>query len=317
TVPLPAGLGWALVFTPSLGAVARYFPARRALATGVVVSGASVSGLALGPLVPLLLDTYGWRGALLLLAAISFNLVAAGALLRPLPGHHESPGSPPRAGPDLVGLLRHGPFLRYALAFVLVDAGYYVPFVHGAARAHEVGCDQHRAGLVMAAMAAIDGGGRVAAGWLAARPASRLLRHLFAWAALTGLASLLLPLGTSFGGLLVLALVYGLCAGALVPLQFAGVAEVVGAGRLVHAIGLMQMFESFGSLLGPPFAGWLRDVTGDFIVSFLAAGAFLLAGSLLILTLPGFFRASRGAGGKEGSLAPAPGSPETPATAPE
>ncbi|NXK18576.1 MOT13 protein, partial [Arenaria interpres] len=96
----------------------------------LVVSGASLSGLALGPLVPLLLDTYGWRGALLLLAAISFNLVAAGALLRPLPVSNEPPG-PPKDGFGLVRLLRHGPFLRYALAFVLVDAGYYVPIVHG------------------------------------------------------------------------------------------------------------------------------------------------------------------------------------------
>ncbi|NXF65001.1 MOT13 protein, partial [Ciccaba nigrolineata] len=214
-------------------------------------------------------------GALLLLAAISFNLVAAGALLRPLPVPDESPGLP-RDRPGLVRLLRHGPFLRYALAFVLVGAGYYVPFVHGAA------------------------------------PATPLLRHLFAWATLTGLMSLLLPLGTSFGGLLTLALAYGFCAGAVVPLQFAGVAEVVGAGRLVHAIGLMQMFESFGSLLGAPLAGWLRDVTGNYTISFLAAGAFLLAGSLLILTLPGFSRTSRGAGGKEGGPTPTTDRPETP-----
>ncbi|NWX24978.1 MOT13 protein, partial [Aegotheles bennettii] len=97
----------------------------------LVVSGASVSGLALGPLVPLLLDTYGWRGALLLLAAISFNLVAAGALLRPLPNPDVTTGLP-KDRPGLLQLLHHGPFLRYALAFVLVDAGYYVPFVHGA-----------------------------------------------------------------------------------------------------------------------------------------------------------------------------------------
>ncbi|XP_014818174.1 PREDICTED: monocarboxylate transporter 13-like [Calidris pugnax] len=255
SVGLLAGLGWALVFTPSLGTVGRYFPARRALATGLVVSGASVSGLALGPLVPLLLDTYGWRGALLLLAAISFNLVAAGALLRPLPVTDRPPGLP-KGEIGLVRLLRHGPFLRYALAFVLVDAGYYVPFVHGEARAHEVGCDEEKAGLVMAAMAGVDGGGRLVAGWLAGRPATPLLRHLFVWVTLTGLTLLLLPLGTSFGGLLSLALTYGFCAGALVPLQFSGVAEVVGAGPLVvHAMGLMQMFESFGSLLGAPFAG--------------------------------------------------------------
>ncbi|NXD89103.1 MOT13 protein, partial [Halcyon senegalensis] len=98
----------------------------------LVVSGASVSGLALGPLLPHLLDTYGWRGALLLLAAISFNLVAAGALLRPFPVPGETPvaaGPPPPASRPR--LLLHGPFLRYAVAFALVDAGYYVPFVHG------------------------------------------------------------------------------------------------------------------------------------------------------------------------------------------
>ncbi|KAM9166956.1 LOW QUALITY PROTEIN: monocarboxylate transporter 13-like [Mergus octosetaceus] len=307
SVGLLAGLGWALVFTPSLGTVGRYFPARRALATGLAMSGASVSGLALGPLVPLLLDTYGWRGSPLM-AAISFNLVAAGALLRPLDAPNESPG-PAQGQRGLSRLLRHGPFLRYALAFMLVDAGYYVPYVHGPARAHEVGCDERRAGLVMAATAVADGSGRVVAGWLAARPAAPLLHHLFGWSALTGLALLLLPLGTSFGGLLALALAYGFCAGAVVPLQFTGVAEVVGAGRLLHAIGLMQMFESFGSLLGAPFAGWLRDLTGDFTAS-LAAGAFLLTGSLLILTLR-FFCTSRGDSGKGGGHGLAPGEAPT------
>ncbi|XP_065586458.1 monocarboxylate transporter 13-like [Cyrtonyx montezumae] len=297
SVGLLAGLGWALVFTPSLGAVSRYFPTRRAMATGLAMAGASVVGLALGPLIPLLLDTYGWRGSLLLLAALSFNLMVAGALLRPLDVPNESPRPlPPHSQAGLCELLRHGPFLRYALAFVLVDAGYYVPHVHGPARAQEVGCDEHHAGLVMAVTAVADGIGRVVAGLLAARPTASLLRHLFAWSVLTGLALLLLPLGTTFGGLTALALAYGFCAGAIVPLQFTGVAEVVGAGRLLHAIGLMQMFESIGSLLGAPFAGWLRDLTGDFKVSFLAAGAFLLAGSLLILTLPSFFRTPRSDG---------------------
>ncbi|XP_017659267.1 PREDICTED: monocarboxylate transporter 13-like, partial [Lepidothrix coronata] len=246
-----------LVFTPALGAVSRWFPSHRPLATGLVVSGAAVSGLALGPLMPLALDAYGWRGALLLLAAVSLNLVAAAALLRPprrAPPDPPDPPASPRRRPALARLLRHGPFLRYAAAFALLDAGYYVPFVHGAARARELGCDSRRAGAVLAAMAAVDGAGRVAGGWLAARPAAALLRHLWAWAALAGAAALLLPLGTSFGGLVALAAAYGGCAGAVAPLQFAGVAEVVGARRAGHAIGLMQLVESVGSLLGAPLA---------------------------------------------------------------
>lgn len=34
-------------------------------------------------------------------------------------------------------------------------------------------------------------------------------------------------------------------------------------------------------------AGWLCDLTGDFSVSFLISGSFLLLGALIILTLPG------------------------------
>ncbi|NXV54925.1 MOT13 protein, partial [Molothrus ater] len=93
----------------------------------VAVSGAAVSGLALAPLLPPALDSYGWRGALLLLAAVSLHLVAAAALLRPPP---RTPPEPPEPSGTLLRLLRHGPFLRYAAAFALLDLGYYVPFVH-------------------------------------------------------------------------------------------------------------------------------------------------------------------------------------------
>ncbi|NWT17325.1 MOT13 protein, partial [Vireo altiloquus] len=250
-----AGLGWSLSFTPALGAVSGWFPARRSLATGLAVSGAAVSGLALAPLAQLALDSYGWRGALLLLAAVSLHLTAGAALLRPPRASPQPPPDPPGPPPSPRGLLRHGPFLRYAAAFALLDAGYYVPFVHGAARALELGGDGRGAAAVVAAMAVADGCGRLVAGWLAARPAAALLRQLAAWAALTGVAALLLPLGSGLGPLVALGAAYGGCAGAVVPLQFAGVAEVVGAGRAGLGIGVMQMVESVGSLLGAPLAG--------------------------------------------------------------
>jgi len=40
------------------------------------------------------------------------------------------------------------------------------------------------------------------------------------------------------------------------------------------------------SLLNP---GYLRDVTGNYTASFVVAGAFLLAGSGVLITLPHFF----------------------------
>lgn len=45
------------------------------------------------------------------------------------------------------------------------------------------------------------------------------------------------------------------------------------------------MYVSF-SLLDP---GYLRDVTGNYTASFVVAGAFLLAGGGVLITLPQFF----------------------------
>ncbi|NXT72859.1 MOT11 protein, partial [Chaetops frenatus] len=63
----------------------------------LAVSGASVSGLALTPLLHLALDSYGWRGAFLLLSSVCLHLVPAAALLRPPP---ETLREPRQAQPE-------------------------------------------------------------------------------------------------------------------------------------------------------------------------------------------------------------------------
>ncbi|XP_074839055.1 monocarboxylate transporter 13-like [Carettochelys insculpta] len=290
SIGLLSGLGWALVFTPSLACVSRYFAKCRSFATGLAVSGAGLASFVFSPLFQLLVDTYTWRGALLVVAGLSFHLVAAGALLRPLElqGDEDAPGW----GQWPALLARHGPFLRYAAAFVLVDAGYYVPYAHLVPHAREMGLDEYRAAFLMSAAAAADLCGRVAGGWLAGRLSLRLLHSLSLWTVLTGVSLVLLPLGGSYPGLASLAVNYGFCAGAVAPLQFSGLAELVGTGHVVGAMGVMQMMESAGSLVGTPLSGWLRDKTGDYTASFTVAGAFLLAGSVLLLTIPTYFSCS-------------------------
>ncbi|XP_015275784.1 PREDICTED: monocarboxylate transporter 13-like, partial [Gekko japonicus] len=293
--------GWALVFTPSMATVSHYFEKRRTLAMGLAVSGAGVSSLAFSPLFQYLVDSYGWRGALMLVAAMSLNLVASGALLKPLAleGDPAPKGQAAKWPATLatlfsLKLLSHGPFMRYVLAFVLVDAGYFVPYAHLVAHAREVGCDEYRAAFLMSVAAVADMCGRIFAGWLAdSRLCGRLLHHLTLWTVLTGASIALLPLGHSYTSLAALGLCYGFFAGALVPLQFTSLVEIVGSGRTLGAIGLMHMLESGGALLGTPLSGWLRDLTGNYAVSFITAGAFLLASSFILATLPNYFSCSR------------------------
>lgn len=82
--PLSLGSGWALVFTPTIASVMEYFSTRRALAMGLGFTGVGLSSFVFSPLFQYLVDFYGWRGALLILGGLSFNIVASGALIRPL-----------------------------------------------------------------------------------------------------------------------------------------------------------------------------------------------------------------------------------------
>ncbi|KAH0626098.1 hypothetical protein JD844_000848 [Phrynosoma platyrhinos] len=296
SIGLVTGLGWALVFTPSMAAVAHYFEKRRTLATGLAVSGAGVSSLAFSPIFQHLVDLYGWRGALFLLAGISLNLVVAGALLRPLAleGDQSTAGKSTKshglgmlASLFALELLHHGAFMRYVLVFVLVDTGYFVPYAHLVAHAREVGCDEYEAAFVMSAAAIADVFGRVFAGWLAdSRVFSRLIHSLTLWTILTGFSLTLLPLGRSFSSLMPLGICYGLFAGALVPLQFTSLVEIVGIEYLLGAIGLMHMLEMTMSsriLSKPPDGGWgWMVVLAAFVQSALVFGVIRSFGVFLV-----------------------------------
>uniref|UniRef100_A0A8D0HK95 Major facilitator superfamily (MFS) profile domain-containing protein n=1 Tax=Sphenodon punctatus TaxID=8508 RepID=A0A8D0HK95_SPHPU len=281
-IGLFSGFGWALVFTPSVASVARYFKKRRTLATGLAFTGVGLSSFAFSPLFQFLVDTYAWRGALMLVAAMSFNLVVCGALIRPLALKEDL------AGPGCLHLLSHWPFMRYVFAITLINTGYFIPYVHLVARTRELGFDEYQAAFLMSVAAVADLCGRLFSGWLADCGAFRLLHILVAWTSLTGISLVLIPLGQGYPLLATIATCYGFFSGALTPVVFSIVPEIVGIGNIFGSLGLLQMIESIGGLLGAPLSGWLRDTTGDYTASFVAAGAFLLAGTLVLLTLPNF-----------------------------
>ena len=78
------GLGMSMGYVTSVVIVAFYFENKRALATGLSVCGSGIGTFVFSPLTEFLIDTYGWRGTMMLWSGIIFNLVVCGALLRPL-----------------------------------------------------------------------------------------------------------------------------------------------------------------------------------------------------------------------------------------
>nr|XP_015196025.1 PREDICTED: monocarboxylate transporter 13 isoform X2 [Lepisosteus oculatus] len=302
SVGIVSGMGWAMVFTPTVASVMQYFERRRSLAMALGFTGVGLSSFAFSPLFQLLVERYTWRGGLLILGGLCLNMVACGALIRPLRLREEGGEGGPERRASLPGgclsqaraylelsLLRHRPFLCYSLAVTLFNAGYFVPYVHLVAHSRQVGFSEYQAAFVVSATGVTDLVGRVVSGWVSDLGRLRLPHILALWTGLTGLSMAAIPLGTTYPALLTISLLYGFCAGAMTPVVFSVVPEIVGMERLFGALGLLQMIESVGGLLGPPLSGFLKDVTGSYVISFLVAGGFLLAGTLIMGTLPQFF----------------------------
>ncbi|KAM9753392.1 monocarboxylate transporter 13 isoform 1-T5 [Menidia menidia] len=84
TVGFLNGFGYALTWTPTVTMVGMYFEKRRPVANALASSGECIFTFVLTPLFQLLIDSFSWRGALLILGGLQLNLCVCGMLLRPL-----------------------------------------------------------------------------------------------------------------------------------------------------------------------------------------------------------------------------------------
>lgn len=304
TMGVISGLGWGLVFTPMVATVMANFTRRRTLALGLAFSSIGLSSFAFNPLFQLLIEMYAWRGALLILGGLSLNIVPCGALIHPqrrskVPAKVESgSGSPCASVLQRVSsylelpLLFERPYITYTLAVTLVNVGYFVPYFHLVAHSRQAGFSEYQAAFVMSAAGAADILGRVVSGWFSDLGHFRLIHLLCTWTMLAGVFIMLLPVSSlsgSYPALMVISLFYGFCSGALTSLVFAVVPMIVGVGRVMGALGMLQLIESSAGLLGTPLSGFLKDVTGNYIASFVVAGCFVVLGTLTIATLPHYF----------------------------
>lgn len=84
TVGFLNGFGYALTWTPTVTMLGLYFEKRRPVANALASAGECIFTFVLTPLFQLLIDSFSWRGGLLILGGLQLNLCVCGMLLRPL-----------------------------------------------------------------------------------------------------------------------------------------------------------------------------------------------------------------------------------------
>ncbi|XP_060515775.1 monocarboxylate transporter 13 isoform X2 [Cylas formicarius] len=83
------GCGAGLSFPPTVYIVTSYFVKLRGVANGICISGSAFGSILLPPLLRIILETYGYRGAVLLMGGITLNVFVAALFYDPVENHYK------------------------------------------------------------------------------------------------------------------------------------------------------------------------------------------------------------------------------------
>uniref|UniRef100_A0A3B4E132 Major facilitator superfamily (MFS) profile domain-containing protein n=1 Tax=Pygocentrus nattereri TaxID=42514 RepID=A0A3B4E132_PYGNA len=296
-VGIVGGLGLSFNLQPSLTIIGKYFQARRPIANGLAMAGSPVFLCTLAPLNQFLFDRYGWRGGFFILGAMLLNCCVAGSLMRPL-GDVEDQASDrtPQSKKSCVNcisccsnlsLFRHRGFIIYLIGNMLMFFGFFSPMIFLAPYAKYRGVDEYSAASLLSALALVDMIARPGTGLLAnTRWVRPRVQYLFSFAiTYNGVCHLLCPLVSGYWGLVAYAVCYGLVYGMVCALLFECLMDLVGPRMFSSAVGLVTILECCPVLLGPPIAGALVDVFGDYSYMFYMCGAVMLTAGLFLFIM--------------------------------
>jgi MFS family permease len=292
---LGVGVGVGLSYVPSIAAVQRWFVRRRGAASGLAVAGIGVGTLIGAPLAHELIAALGWRQTYLVLAGLTVvGAIASGILVRPAPEHYglapdgdaPAPGGAPAipAGLTLGQALRARPFWAIYVGALLMSFGLFVPFVHLAPYASDLGLGEGFGVLLIVLLGVGSTVGRFlfasVTNWLGRRRSFALMY--------VGAAVMLVvwSVSTTAPALIVFALAFGAFYGGFVAIAPSLAADYFGGRALGSIIGALYSGVAFGALLGSPVAGYAYDFFGSYAGAILAAATLCLVSFAITVATP-------------------------------
>ncbi len=234
-----------------------------ALAMGIFMAVYPAGMISLFSSHSLMLDAFGWRGELAVLAALTLLAIPLHNLAVPRHNRKQpSPEAPTTSNDSAVGR----PLIMLSVAWMLFFAAFasvptFAPqWVGGGQRGLTTVTLIMWMALVLSPVfgAVIDRAGRPAA-WV-----------------FGGLVLLALTLGLMAIGAVsasVAMILVGVCAAAVPTATYALPARIVPAARVGFAFGFITAFSNLGTVVGPPVAGAILDATGDWFLMWIVLAA--------------------------------------------
>ena len=285
---------------PWLRVVSTWFGRRRAFALGVAMAGAGTGFVYVPPILQATMETWGWRGAYLLLAATVLMIavpLAARALdeapsAADLAGRDEfADGAPPvdadsaSQRTDAAARLFADPRVWHLLLiFALLSFGLYGLLAHLAPMQRDLGSSAAQAAWLQSAL----GVSVVVSRALVERAMDRFFApHVSALCFLASAVGIAALAGGATGAPAFAAvLCVGLSLGAEMDMLAYFASRYFGLASFGRAYGVLFTAFLFGTSLGPPAFGHAFEVTGSYSTVLVACVITTLLACFLTLGLP-------------------------------
>jgi predicted MFS family arabinose efflux permease len=281
-----------------------WFHRRVSLATGIVVSGSAVGGL-LVPIVTVIVDTFGWRTAMVIFGVATWLiLLSLSSLVRHRPeryglfpdgeaggdaGAGHGPARPAQIGGSDASVwqaLKTRQFWLVQTAFVCHIFAIHAVLTHVMPYLTSIGISRSLGSIAAGAIPVMSIGGRLSFGWFGDRQDKR---HITAIGfGLTGISLFGFAYLDRFGGWLLAPVIVLLSIGygGPVPMIPAMLRECFGRRHLGSIIGFSQGMAMVGSLTGQTLAGFVFDTYGSYQAAWIGFAVVNFLGVLSILSAP-------------------------------
>ncbi|KAF8880778.1 major facilitator superfamily domain-containing protein [Infundibulicybe gibba] len=295
------GLGQSLLFLPSITIIGQHFKRRRALATGVAVSGASVGGIIWPIMLNQLSQRTSFANAIRATGAVAGALLIAANLMVKTKLPERSNGNRFSKKPNFRAIFTDAAYLISIAAAFCISLGLFFPFFYLQLYARDKGVSPELAFYVVAILNAGSVLGRLLPNFFADKfgPYNMLIPCLVISSTLVfsifGLHN--------FAGIAVFGLLYGFWSGSYVSLIPSLLAQLsTHMGEQGTRMGIAFSIVGVALLVGTPIEGaLLRSSTGGFIwyKPIVFCGVMTMCGAIGMI-ISRFIFVRRGGGGERG-----------------
>ncbi|XP_038044229.1 monocarboxylate transporter 12-like [Patiria miniata] len=285
-------------------AIGRCYNKNLAKASGIARTGSSIGLVVAAPLIQISLDTFGWRGTMLLIGGGIMHLVPCGVLMRkngttPNNSYQEVPKDEPETAPPSacaaclesvfknfdLSLLRNFQYWSVAAIYVCFNFAYDMWVIYFVSQALSKGFSLEDAAVFVTVAGVGNLLAKVSQGFIIDAGLISCWGLMVICIIVSSLAFFVTPWLAWYWTMMLTALLVVICDGVLACLHDVLAKQVLGVELLAGAYGWMDVKATMARLFFGFIPGWIYDTTGSYNAAFIFLGCLQLVCMIPLVVL--------------------------------